>query len=368
MLINALNLVGQYSGVQNYINNLLTGLYTTDLSDLSFVPLLQTNISGSYARPGYSPYYAGAMSRIGRIAFEQVLLKNVYERRACNLYHSTSYVLPFFWRLPSVVTVHDLIAIQFPELTRNSTALYYNMMLRHSCNKATRIIAVSNKVKSDLVEIFKIPEDRVAVIYLGIHSRFKRMLDDAELLRVRVRYRLPARFILFVGNIEPKKNLLVILKAFKMLREDPNVDHKLVIVGRKAWKYKTVFTEVERLRLKDDVRFLGYLDEDDLPAVYSLSQLFLFPSIYEGFGLPPLEAMACETPVIVSRSGSLPEITGDICPQVDCHSANNLFEEMYDIINKGCTYNLQEAARRALGFTRERMASDTRRLYSEILS
>lgn len=232
-----------------------------------------------------------------------------------SLFHGTDHLLPRFRRVRSVFTLHDLIPMLFPEfhlpLNRWFLTLMFPKFLRH----ADAIVAVSECTKRDAVRIYGVPEDKITVIYNGVDARFRPVPDADALRRVRAAYNLPEAYILYLGTIEPRKNLVRLLEACHALRQQ-GYPHRLAIVGAKGWLYQPVFDKIAELGLESEVIFPGFIADEDLPAVYAGASLFAFPSLYEGFGIPPLEAMACGVPTLVSDTSSLPEVVGDAALQV----------------------------------------------------
>ncbi|MCA1554442.1 MAG: glycosyltransferase family 4 protein [Chloroflexi bacterium] len=215
---------------------------------------------------------------------------------------------PFRRRCASVVTIHDLAFMHFPHLLTRDSAAYYGQV-RRAVQSAEQVIAVSEATKRDVRTLLAVDERKLSVIYEAAHPRF-RPLDDAELVeRTRRQYGLSSPFVLFVGTIEPRKNLTALLRALRELL-DRNVSVQLALAGKRGWLSDDVFALMTELRLQDNVRLLGPVPSDDLVALYNAAHALIMPSLYEGFGLPPLEAMACGTPVIVSNVSSLPEVVG----------------------------------------------------------
>lgn len=231
------------------------------------------------------------------------------------LFHGTDHLLPYFRRIRTVFTLHDLIPLLFPEFHLPLNRWFLNLMFPRFLRRADAIVAVSECTKKDAIRIYGTPEEKITVIYNGVDARFHPVRDAETLRRVRAAYRLPEAYILYVGTIEPRKNLARLLDAYHALRQ-AGYPHKLAIVGAKGWLYQPVFDRIAALGLQDEVIFPGYIADEDLPAVYSGAALFAFPSLYEGFGIPPLEAMACGVPTLVSDTSSLPEVVGDAALQV----------------------------------------------------
>ncbi|WP_188937867.1 glycosyltransferase family 4 protein [Puia dinghuensis] len=321
ILINGLLLHGTYSGVQYYIEYLIETLSKMDLHDSTLEVLVSQNYNGILRESKYlkiNKISLNTSNRLSRIYFENFLLAGYFKRRRFDLFHSPGSILPLFFRMPGMVTIHDLVPLRYPSLCQNETVLYYKLFLPPTIRKASTIITVSDVVRKDIIDRFPdINKEKIVVIYPGLHSRFKKITEAEALEKVKHKYHLPDKFFLFVGNLEPRKNIIGIIQAFAALKKEHCKEFKLVLAGRKAWKYTPIFELTANLGLQHEVLFPGFVDVEDMPVLYSLAKIFLFPSIYEGFGLPVLEAMACECPAIVSDRGALPEISGGICPQVD---------------------------------------------------
>jgi glycosyltransferase involved in cell wall biosynthesis len=206
-----------------------------------------------------------------------------------DLFHATDHLLPYFRRIKSVFTLHDLIFLFHPETHKPLNRWFLTLMMPRFLRAADAVIAVSECTKRDAIRFYGIPEEKISVIYEGVNPRFRPASPEA-IAAVRARYNLPEHFILYVGTIEPRKNLTALLEAFHHLLATH--DLRLVIVGKKGWLYEGFFRRLRELGLGDRVIFTGYVPDEDLPAIYSAADLFVFPSLYEGFGLPVLEAMA----------------------------------------------------------------------------
>ncbi|OGF26677.1 hypothetical protein A2242_01770 [Candidatus Falkowbacteria bacterium RIFOXYA2_FULL_47_9] len=245
-----------------------------------------------------------------------------------------------------VVTVHDLSFLRYPyffTLRQNlwHRALNVKKLLQH----AAAVIAVSEHTKRDVIELCRIPEKKVHVIYSGINERYHPLsAESSEARRVRSAYALPERFMLYLGNIEPRKNIESIIEAYSLYRKkNPQSDVKLVIAGSSAWKHGVVHAVARASGFFADIHFLDYVAEADKTALYSLAELFVFPSFYEGFGFPPLEAAACGTPVITSNVAALPEIAGGFALLIDPHNVAGLSEAINEVLNdKNLQQNMRE--------------------------
>ncbi len=198
---------------------------------------------------------------------------------------------------------------------------------------ADRILAVSHSTKNDLLKYVKCDPDLISVTPLGVDHEFKPVVDQSILESVKQKYNLPGEFILFVGLIEPRKNIGLLIEAFAQVIQNLNIKSHLVIAGRWGWESKSILELVKQLNLEDKVHFPGYIAQDDLPALYSLAKLFVYPSLYEGFGLPVLEAMACGTPVITTNTSSMPEFVGDSGILVQPGNLDVLVLAMQDLLD-----------------------------------
>ncbi len=244
-----------------------------------------------------------------RLRWEQWELPRRARAARARLLHLTGFGAPCWRPCPTVLTVHDLIGYLFPANLPPVARFYWARWLPFSIRFAGRIIADSEHTRRDLERLLGVPRERITVIPLAADERFRPISDPVRRADVRDRYDLPASFILYVGTLEPRKGLDTLVNAYASLAAE--FPHALVIAGKKGWYTLPLFRQIEALGLRYRVRFTDYVDDADLPVLYSLADLFVFPSRYEGFGLPPLEAMACGVPVISSNAASLPEVIGD---------------------------------------------------------
>ncbi len=237
------------------------------------------------------------------------------------------YFNPHFFRAPlsqkckKVITFHDLSFEHYPEFFSWRKRLWQKFLMdaKREVQKADKIIAVSESTKSDLVDFYKIEPNKIKVIYSGVGEQFKQMKNKNS--DIREKYNLPEKFILYFGTIEPRKNLIGLIKAFELLK-DKNC--KLVIAGTKGWLYQDIFKAANKSKKRKDIIFTGFVEEADKPHLYNLSEIFVYPSFFEGFGFPPLEAMACSIPTIVSSNSSLPEVVGKAALMVDVANIDEL--------------------------------------------
>ncbi len=303
-------------GIGTYIRNLVSGLSTLDTLN-SYVLLTKpgdTDIS-SFAGPNARAVVetAGPYS-----AAEQWRIPLAAARARADLLHEPHYVLPPLTRCKTIVTIHDCIHLRFPEyLPSRAASVYAHAMIRIAARKADHVLTVSDASKRDILFYTGIADDKVTVIHNGLDSRFSGAPDRAAIERVQERFQLDHPFVLYVGNIKPHKNIDRLIAAFAAARTDGPDGLKLVVIGDETSNYPSVRQAVHRHRLDKHVRFFGFQPAATLVVFYRLARAFVFPSLYEGFGLPPLEAMANDTPVVTSNVSSLPEVAGDAALLVD---------------------------------------------------
>ncbi len=285
--------------------------------------------------------------------------------------HWDSQITPFFLNrgVKKVLTIHDLTPLLFPETHIRKTVFLWNSSLKLIKNRVDIVIAVSENTKNDCMEYLDIPEEKIKVVHLAADIRYKPLKNKEEIrIELEDKYGLKNPFLLSVGTLEKRKNISTLLKAFYKLKNNNRVNHKLVITGGEGWKYQEIFDTLDRLDLKKDVIFTGYVPDDDLVKLYNVADIFVYPSLYEGFGLPPLEAMACGCPVITSNTSSLPEVVGDAGIMVDPLDTNSLYREMDEILSDDNLKNMlmKKSLQRAQMFNWRRTAKETWDIYEEI--
>jgi glycosyltransferase involved in cell wall biosynthesis len=270
-------------------------------------------------------------------------------------------------RHPVVITVHDIAYIRFPFLLNKSRQVYKKYILNISVKKADIIIADSYSTKRDIIEFFKIDEEKIKVIHLGVESRF-RPISNVE--GYRTRNNLPTKMVLNIGTLEPRKNVVALVRAFKKLQERGLRDYNLVIAGEKGWLYKKIFEEIRSSGMEQSIRLLGIIRDDELPLLYNCADLFVYPSLYEGFGLPPLEAMACGVPIITSNTSSLPEVVGNAGIMIDPCDIESLSDKMYRVLkDKKLKHQMsRDGLKRSKMFTWEKTVNDVIEVYNQIFS
>jgi glycosyltransferase involved in cell wall biosynthesis len=267
-----------------------------------------------------------------RIGWEQTGLVIEAARHGVDLLHGTVNVLPAARRRPSVVTIHDLSFLVTPRTLPRAKSLYLRYAVRLSARIAQRIIAVSRSTKRDLVESLGVSPEKIDVVYPGVDERFRPLSED-EKTSFRTGLTEGRPYILHVGTVQPRKNVDVLIRAFARLKAEAHIPHLLLLAGARGWMYDSVFRMVTDLGLQADVRFADYVAPKDLPLWYNCADVFAYPSAFEGFGLPVLEAMACGLPVVTSASSSLLEVAGDAAITVEPGSDEALAQGVGRILN-----------------------------------
>jgi len=268
-----------------------------------------------------------------------------------------------------VTTIHDLIPLIYPEvLPSRMSRIYCYLMMRAAARKSKRVIVDSGHTRKDVVKHLKIPEDKVRVIYIGVSENYHPVEDERTLSKVKARYETSERFIFYIGQWKPHKNLLRLIRAFQKLKIKTGAPHKLVIGGREDPSCQEIPALARDLDLEEDIVFTGYIPEEDLPTLYSAAELFVLPSLYEGFGVPVLEAMACGTPVVSSNTSSLPEVAGDAAILVNPYSSEEIAGAMQEVLDDGNLRQrlVQKGLERVKLFASEETGRETLRVYEEV--
>jgi glycosyltransferase involved in cell wall biosynthesis len=325
------------TGIGNYTYYLLKYLLTLDKTNKYFLfsnraipdrELLQLNVKNS------NLYYINLPPKIKSILWYYIILPTYLKKYSIDIFLSPAFFLPLKIQrqLKMITVIHDLIAQKYPQTHTRATRIIHKVFFKSSLKRADLILTVSQNTKKDLLELFSIPSSKVKVLYPGISPQFKIVKDKTLHTIIRKKYNLPDKYILFVGTIEPRKNLASLLKAFVYLKRKEKIPHKLVIVGKKGWLYNNIFKIIFSNNLRKEIILTGFVDERDLPVIYTLAEILVYPSIYEGFGLPPLEAMACGTPVIVSNTSSLPEVCGDAAYYVNPYDIRDIAKGILTVL------------------------------------
>ena len=310
VVIDCLVLGERPSGVERAVAGLLEGIaqekprgqrFTAIVVPRAEAELPVSSEIGAVSAPGWT------QSRGGRVGYEQVFLPRVAESLGADLLHGAAFVLPLRWRGRSVVTIHDTITLSQPQWCKRLNRLHYGMVMTRSARRADAVVVPSEFARTEVVEQIGVVPERVHVAPLGVGRQFRPAGED-ELERVRGAYALPDRYLLCVGNVEPRKNLEGVIAAFERVAK--RLPHGLVIAGKRGWRCAGACAAMANSAFADRILWLDWVPHEDIRALYSGADLLVQWSLHEGFGLTPLEAMACGTPAVVSDRGALPEVAG----------------------------------------------------------
>jgi glycosyltransferase involved in cell wall biosynthesis len=343
------------TGVGTYTSNLLTALQQQDR--FTIVPISHVPLNGSGRKPA------------NRTWWMQTRLPRQLRKMDIDLCHFTNNVAPVRPSVPTIITLHDMTLWLYPAYHTFRGLLAARPIIPWAVRRANAIITVSESARTDIVRILGVPAEKIHVIYEAPAPEFRTLPAEESKEQLHAVYRLPERFILHVGTIEPRKNLTRLLHAFARLRAKHVIDHDLVVVGEAGWKNSDVYRTVSSLGLKQMVHFLGYLPLEHLVRVYNLAQAVAFPSLYEGFGLPAIEAMACGTPVVTSGRGSLREVAEDAAEFVDPSDVNSIAQGLQRVLTMP-SYHAELSARglaQAARFSWETAAEQTLGVYHSVL-
>ncbi len=338
---------GAYTGVGEYTRNLLKHLVRLDQNikfklffnahrpfdfaqgkpDLEFLRESVNVTPYFFSYP--NKYFSATTGFLNRPRIDKMI-------GGCDVFWSPHFIsAPLSKNCRKVVTFHDLSFARYPEFFDARRKLWHFLNSpKKQAKEACRIIAVSESTAYDLSDMYGADPRKINVVYSGINEEFSRAHTREELWHVRAKCNLPERFILSLSTVEPRKNVFGIVRAFEIFKESGSgADIKLVIAGKPGWLYKDTFRAVKNSKYSDDIIYIGFVEDTDKPALYKLAELFVYPSIYEGFGFPPLEAMASGTPVITSSCSSLPEVVEDAAILVDPFNISDIAWMMEEIIN-----------------------------------
>jgi glycosyltransferase involved in cell wall biosynthesis len=356
------------AGVSRYIYNLLVHLSEAD-PEGDYAVFLNSRCSlpmSSKQKRSRLP----TQKPLVRILWEQFLQPPQLVAAGIALLHSPLNIQPVLLPCRGVITVMDLTFVVYPGSFKPLQRVYQKVLTGLSARRASRVIAISSSTAKDLTRFFAVPETKTTVIPLGVDATYRPIRDESALASFRLRHSLPEKFILFVGTLEPRKNLVMLLHAYAQFKRQANSNHKLVLAGGKGWFYQPIFATVEELGLQADVLLPGFVPEDELPLWYNTADVFVYPSLYEGFGLPPLEAMACGKPAAVADASSLPEVVGDAALRVDPHQPEEWAAALLRLC-QDASLRSDLAARaldRAQQFSWTRMAQQTVQVYRDVLA
>jgi len=353
-------------GVGHYLSNLLEKFLELDRDDefYFYTPRpIKSEIREEIIKKGANNWHL----RIGTLPLPgsfwlQTEGRHLIIKDRIETFFGTCNILPITLprNVKKILAIHDLLSIFYPTTMANYNRFVHKLFFRKSLERADRVIAMSNAMKQDIIRYLGIAEEKIIVIYEGVKKIFHPQ-EKEKVPFIRARYNLLKPYILSVGTLEPAKNHITLIRAFSRLK----FDWDLVIIGKKGWKYQNIFSTISELKLSERTKVIGYVSIEDLPPFYCGAEIFVFPSLYEGFGLPLLEAMACGVPVVSSNASCLPEIGGDACLYFAPHSVEDLVSQMERLLSDS---NLRkELAKRGIERAREFTWEKTARKTLQVL-
>ncbi|KKR32660.1 MAG: Glycosyl transferase group 1 [Candidatus Falkowbacteria bacterium GW2011_GWF2_39_8] len=337
-----------YSGVSEFTFNLLTNLFAIDKENQYKIYYNSgKDISAhlpKFNQPNVKLIYTSYPNKI----FNYLFLKIFKYPKIDQLLDVDLFFMPHIGfialsgKTRNIITIHDLSFLRYPKVFSLRKNFWHKMVnAKKLVNEFDEVVAVSHHTKKDLVEICKVKPEKIKVIHLGIGEDLKvKEKDDERLNQIKTKYSLPDKFILFLGTVEPRKNIEGVMRAFELYRkENSGTEIKLVIAGARGWKSESIYKLWERSEYKNDIYFIGYVDRKDKVYLYNLASIFVYPSFYEGFGFPPLEAMACGLPTITSYNSSLAEVVADAAILVDPFNIQEISTAMSQLLSNQLLYN-----------------------------
>lgn len=365
----------QGGGIGRYVRELVTALSRLD-TDTTYRLFVAGALAGSLPPPPsanfvwktvpFKPVWLARLWHRARVPLPVELLTG-----ALDLFHATDFVLPPVRAATrTLLTVHDLSFVRVPQAASPRLKAYLDAVVPRSVRRADHILADSQATKEDLVALYDTPPNKVTVLLSGVDKRFQPVQDAARLAQVRARYHLPEKpFILSVGTVQPRKNYVRLIQSLARLRA-AHLDVALVIAGGRGWLDDPIYAAIRDCGLEDDVFLIGFADDADLPALYTSAICFAFPSLYEGFGLPVLEAMACGTPAVTSTVSSLPEVAGDAALMVEPDDLEAITDSLRRLIEDEALRQtlIARGFDRARRFTWEQSAANLIAVYRQLLA
>lgn len=365
---NAILLTTQSGGIAEYMLNLIHQFEKSVKNITVFVSSQYASLVNHIQNLNVVAINLPVENAISRTFLEPFVWPQYLKKYNIDLFHSAISYSPLGIKCPSIVTIHDLRVFYYPETYPRLRALYLKKMIPRSIKQANKIITISNFTKSNLVELFNVPEDKIVVIHQGFDSQRYSTVQSLELKRIKLKYNLNKKYILSTGHLEPRKNYSRLIQAYSLLVNEKNIDFDLVIVGREYFNPEELYQLVADLHLTKRIKFLGFVEKKDLPSLYQCAHLYVTASIFEGFGFTPLESMAAKVPVVASNVSSFPEILLNCAEYFDPFNVEDIAEKIFYVLSDENRYaelsklGMQNVSR----FSWEKCANETVRLYSEI--
>ena len=361
----------QAAGIGQYAEELVRYLVKNDTTDQFHVFVTG---EANHAFPIYAPNLTKLAVPYRHYTYsEQFLYPTILKKTKLDLIHYTNFNSPIFFKgIKSVVTIHDLTLWFFPGRKQKGVfkRWLYRIVIQRACQNAQHIIAITETTKKEIVKMLKIDPAKITVVYEAASERYRPLADPVGLESMKRKFNITKPYFLYMGQWRAHKNVVRLIRAFALVRRRYQLDYQLVLGSKIDPAYPQIQSTIKELGLKDDVILTGYISDNELPQLYGGADCFVFPSLYEGFGLPPLEAMSCGTPVASSNVSCMPEVLGDAARYFDPLDVEEMARVMAEI---GKSYSLkrelrEKGLRQARLYSFDRMAEETLAVYHRVLS
>lgn len=344
--------LGQKTGFGFYVDNLVKYLKKIDQKNQYFL---------------FKPQSQEDLSAPQRFIWDQFSVPRYARAAQVDILHQPCFSAPVFYQGKVIVTVHDLIALLYGKDIPFFSRQFFGRWMPFTYNWADKIICDSENTKNDVIKFLRIPENKLTVIYLSSGEEYSQDIKSSQIEAIKKKYKTGQKYLLHTGTLNPRKNLSFLIKVFsQVVKSHP--DYNLVLTGKKGWYFEGLFTLTKQLGLEDKIIFTGYVADEDKPVLYKGAKIFLFPSLYEGFGLPPLEAMNLAVPVVSSNTSSLPEIVGEggilLSPNDEYAWVRAIKQLLKD--SKFAHLYSRKALQQAKNFSWEKCARETINVYNEV--
>lgn len=293
---------------------------------------------------------------------------NFLFKRNADIYQFFNFIVPPNISGKVITAIHDLTYILYPDTMNNANKKRLEKDMKKTINRADYIITISENSRRDIIKYLNVNEDKIEVIYPGVDEMYKCILSDREIIDVKDKYNIHGKYFLYLGTLEPRKNIETIIKAYNLFNKSNKDNIKLVLAGKKGWLYDNIFELVKEFKIGDKVIFTDYVEDKDKPVLYQGAEIFLFPSLYEGFGIPVVEAMASRTPVITSNSSSLPEVAGKAAIITEPLDYKKISDSIRLILNDSKLREemIAEGIKQADKFNWDKSAEKLKNIYSDL--
>lgn len=368
--VDTLPLLDNIAGAERYTLNIMRHL--AKLGSNTFFMFL-SKINHKYygiEQDNFTNYIYSANTRFRalRVLGEQFWIPYTCNKLNVDVFFSPCNIAPLLVKSPTVITLFDVHWLIYPEMFGKAKQMYLRNAIGHSIAKARKVITISDNSRKDIMKIFGASGNKIKVIPCGLDPIFKVLKDNERLTEVMAKFDIRGKFIFFVAQLHRRKNVIGLLEAYNKLKKERNLEHSLVIAGGKGDGYEEICRYLSSNGLESSVKLCGCVTNEELLLLYSGADLFVYPSLYEGFGLPVIEAMACGTPVITSNVSSLPEVAGDAAILVDPYNVGEIADAIYRVIaDKEMRKDLiARGLKRAAEFSWEKAAWETMKVFEEV--